>query len=152
NLQRAENENVASKRKPGRMAGFLARITGIGSIVAWAHGRADAKREVRHKAQTEALLRRHDHELKALDRHGAALARLEGREDRSAALAVKRESCRRLRAFPLKPEFDKALGRETAGDAGGDARRLAAQFRQSAKEKDFSPGDLQKAFERATSG
>lgn len=152
NMQRAENENIAGKRKPGRFASFLARITGIGNVVAWAHGRADAKRETRHKEQTEALVRRHDHELKALDRHGAALTRLERREDRSAALALRRESCRRLRTFPLKPEFDKALGREKPSEGGSEARRLAEQFRQSAKARDFSPGDLQKAFERAHSG
>jgi hypothetical protein len=152
NMQRAENENIASKRKPNRFTSFLARITGIGSVLAWAHGRADAKREVRHKAQIEALLRRHDHELKSLDRHEAALARLERREDRSASLALRRESCRRLRTFPLKPEFDKALGREKTSEGGSEARRLAAQFRQSAKARDFSPGDLQKLFERAHSG
>lgn len=152
NLQHAENENITSKRKPGRFTSFLARITGIGGVVAWAHGRADVKREVRHRQQTEALQRRHRHEIEAIDRHGAALLRLERREDRSAALAVKRESCRRLRTFPLKPEFDKALGHENKSEAGSEARRLAAQFRQSAKERDFSPGDLQKLFERAHSG
>jgi hypothetical protein len=150
NLQKAENETVKSGRRPGRFTSFLSRITGVGRVVAWAQGQGDKKREVRHRDQAERLMRRHAHELKAVERHERALDRLDTRENRAVATALKRESCRRLCAFPLKPEFNRGV----TGDASstvGDARRLAEQFRQRAREADFRKGDLQSAFERAKS-
>lgn len=151
NLQKAENDSVTSSRKTGRFTSFLSRITGIGRVVAWAHSQGDKKRDARHREQAERLMRRHSHELKAVERHEHALDRLDARENRAVATALKRESCRRLRAFPLKPEFDRAVAGD-ASSAAGDARRLAEQFRQRAKEADFRKGDLQSAFERAKAG
>ncbi len=151
NMQAGENEAIAAKRQPGRFTAFLTRITGVRNIVAWAHGQADKKRVARHARQTEALLLRHAHEQKAIDRHEAALDRIERRENASARLALRRETYWRLRVFPLKPEFDKAISAEQVSAAAGDARRLAEQFKQRAKDVDFRKGDLQKAYERATS-
>lgn len=96
-------------------------------------------------------MRRHAHELKAVERHERALDRLDTRENRAVATALKRESCRRLGAFPLKPEFNRGVAGDASSTAG-DARRLAEQFRQRAWETDFRKGDLQSAFERAKSG
>jgi hypothetical protein len=123
--------------------------------VAWARGKADSKRDAAQKQQIETLLRRHDREVKDMDRHYHALARLEVRENRSAANAELRQGYRALRerTFALKPEFDKALAAERkpeGGDSGG--RRTLDLFNRLAAGIGMSKGDLQAAFERATSG
>jgi hypothetical protein len=150
NLQQVENASVKSGRRQGRFTSFLARITGIGRVVAWTHGQDDKKREARHREQTDRLMRRHAHELKAIERHGYALDRLDARENRGVLTALRRESCRRLRAFPLKPEFNRGVTGDVSATAG--ARGLAEQFRHRAREADFRKGDLQSAFERAKAG
>src|ERR1700733_1320461 len=103
----------------------------------------------------ETLLRRHDREQKDMDRHYHALARLEVRENRSAANAELREGYRalRVRTFALKPEFDKALAVERkpqGGESGG--RSTLDLFNRLAAGIGMSKGDLQAAFERATAG
>jgi hypothetical protein len=155
-MQSAGNEDVAasrSERQPKGLAAFLTRITGIGSLVAWAQNKADQKRESAHKRQTETLLRRHDRELKEVDRHYRALDRLEARENRAADNAARREGYRklRLRTFELRPEFDKALTQPEATTAAGGGR-TAGLFNRLAAGMGFTKGDLQAAFERATAG
>src|ERR1035437_41729 len=156
-MQAAGNEGVAAartERQPKGLAAFLRRITGIGSLVAWAQNKANQKRESAHKRQTETLLRRHDRELKEVDRHYSALDRLEARENRAADNAGLREGYRklRLRTFALKPEFDKALTRPEATAAAGGGGKTAGLFNRLAAGMGFSKGDLQAAFERATAG
>jgi hypothetical protein len=156
-MQAAGNEGVGasrSERQPKGLAAFLTRITGIGSLVSWVQNKADQKRESAHKRQTETLLRRHDRELKEVDRHYSALDRLEARENRAADNAGLREGYRklRLRTFALKPEFDKALTRPEATAAAGGGGKTAGLFNRLAAGMGFSKGDLQAAFERATAG
>jgi hypothetical protein len=156
-MQAAEISGVAAARyekQPKGLAAFLTRITGIGKVVSWAQDKADRRREAEHKNQTEALQHRHGRELKEMDRHYTALDRLEKRENRAADNAVLRETYRslRVRAFALKPEFDKALTRQEATGASGDARKFSALFSRLAEGVGFTKGDLQAAFERAHSG
>jgi hypothetical protein len=150
-LRNLQNAADTSGRKPGRFTSFLARITGIGRLAAWAQGQGDRKREVRHREQSERLMKRHSHEMKAIERYEYALDRLDARENRGVATALKRESCRCLRTFPLKPEFDRAVAGDTSTATSG-ARSLAEQFRQRAQDLDFRKGDLQSAFDRVRSG
>jgi hypothetical protein len=157
-IHAAENEGVAAARldrQPKGLTAFITRITGIRNFVAWAQGKADSKRDAAQKKQTETLLHRHDRELKDMDRHYHALARLEARENRSAANAELREGYRalRVRTFALKPEFDKALAVERkpeGGESGG--RSTLDLFNRLAAGIGMTKGDLQAAFERATSG
>jgi hypothetical protein len=157
-MQAAGNTGVDAARlekQPKGLAAFLTRITGIGNLVSWVKNKADAIREATQKRQTETLLRRHDRELKEMDRHYHALDPLEARENRAADNAVQREGYRKLRVrtFELKPEFDKALARQDATTAtGGGAQKLSALFSRLAEGIGFTKGDLQAAFERATAG
>jgi hypothetical protein len=157
-IQAAEKAGVAAARlekQPKGLTAFITRITGIRNVVAWAQGKADSKRDAEQKRQTETLLRRHDRELKDMDRHYHALARLEVRENRSAANAELRKGYRalRVRTFALKPEFDKALTIERKpGDGGSGGRKTLDLFNRLAAGIGMTKGDLQAAFERATSG
>jgi hypothetical protein len=156
-MQAADNIDVAAarrERQPKGLAAFLTRITGIGSVVAWAQNKADAKREATHKQQTQSLLNRHDRELKELDRHYRALDRLEKRENRAVSTAVLREGYGKLRAraFDLKPEFDKALKAQEPTGAAGGGNKAVGLFNRLAAGLGFTKGDLQAAFERATTG
>src|ERR1035437_9398494 len=84
-IHAAEHSGVAAARletRPKGLTAFLTRITGIGSLVAGAQGKADSKREATKKQQTEPPPPRHDSELKEMDRHYLALHRLEVRENR----------------------------------------------------------------------
>jgi hypothetical protein len=91
-----------------------------------------------------------------MDRHYAALERLEKRENCSVRNAALREGCRklRIRTFALRPEFDKALkaNEPLPADGGSDARGIAAKFTRLAEGVGLTKGDLQAAFERATAG
>lgn len=157
-LQAAEKDGVIAARlekQPKGLAALLTRITGIGKVVSWVQDKADMRREAAHKQQTDALLRRHGRELKEMDRHDRALARLEARENRAASHALRREACRqlRVRTFALKPEFDKALAslrKPPSGETGGTGR--GSMFNRLASGIGLTRGDLQAAFERATSG
>ena len=127
-MQAAGNTGVDAARlekQPKGLAAFLTRITGIGNLVSWVKNKADAIREATQKRQTETLLRRHDRELKEMDRHYGALDRLETRENRAADNATQREGYRKLRVrtFELKPEFDKALARQEATSVTGGDRK-----------------------------
>jgi hypothetical protein len=71
-LQADEHGEVTAARaekQPKGLAAFLTRMTGIGRLREWVQGKADSMRESRHKAQTEALLRRQQHEMKEMERH-----------------------------------------------------------------------------------
>ena len=156
-MQAVGNTGVSAARlekQPKGLAAFLTRITGIGSLVSWVKNKADAIREATQKRQTETLLRRHDRELKEMDRHYGALDRLETRENRAADNATQREGYRKLRVrtFELKPEFDKALARQEATGAAGGGGRTVGLFNRLAAGIGFTKGDLQAAFERATAG
>jgi hypothetical protein len=161
-MQSTENTGVAAARldrQPKGLAAFLTRITGIGKVVAWAQNKANALRDATQKQQTESLLHRHARELKGMDRTYGALDQLENRENRSASTADRREGYRKLRVrtFALRPEFDKAIkAQEAAGDEadGGSKKpgRAVGLFNRLAAGIGFTKGDLQAAFERATSG
>jgi len=156
-MQADHHAEVAAERqekKPKGLAAFLTRITGIGRFVAWAQDKADRKRETAHRHETDALLRRHDRELKEMERHYGALDRLEKRENRAASNAALREGYRKLRArsFELKPEFDKALTRQEPAGTGGGGSKTPALFNRLASGVGLTRGDLQAAFERATAG
>ena len=154
-MQAGENTGIAAARfekRPKGLTAFLTRITGIGSLLAWAQTKQDQKREALHRHQAETLQRRHGLELKELDRTYHALDRLETRENRSAKTALMREGYRKLRvrSFALKPEFQKAVeGREAVKAAGSGGNKTAALFNRLAAGMGFSKGDLQRAFERA---
>jgi hypothetical protein len=157
-MQSTENTGVAAARldrQPKGLAAFLTRITGIGNLVAWAQNKANARRDATQKQQTESLLHRHDRELKEMDRTYRALDRLENRENRSASTAARREGYRKLRVrtFALRPEFVKALTRREAvgGESGGGSKKPGL-FNRLAAGIGFTRGELQAAFERATSG
>jgi len=157
-MQAAHHASVAAERQekqPKGLAAFLTRITGVGKIVAWAQEKADRKREELHKAETKALLKHQEREIRDMERHSRALDALEARENRSAAMASMREGYRglRQRTFALKPEFDKALARQQpSSGTSGDARKFSDLFKRIAEGVGFTKGDLQAAFERAHDG
>ena len=154
-MQAAHHASVAAERQekqPKGLAAFLTRITGVGKIVAWAQEKADRRREELHKAETKALLKHQEREIRDMERHYRALDALEARENRSAAMASMREGYRglRQRTFALKPEFDKALARQQpVSGTSGDARKFSDLFKRIAEGVGFTKGDLQAAFERA---
>jgi hypothetical protein len=157
--QQAENTGIIGARlqkQPKGFMAFLTRVTGIKLITDARHRQQDKARTATHKQQTEALQRTHGRELHDVDRRYRALDRLEARENRSAELALKRERFQILvlKKPPqrvLKPEFDRAAGlREAAGNTGSGG--LSAKFRHQAQDTGFRKGELQAAFERATSG
>jgi hypothetical protein len=154
-MQAVGNAGIAAARlekQPKGLTAFLTRITGIGSLLAWAQTKQDQKREAMQRHQADTLQRRHGLELKELDRTYRALDRLETRENRSAETALLREGYRKLRvrSFALRPEFQKAVeGREAVKAAGSGGNKTAALFNRLAAGMGFSKGDLQRAFERA---
>jgi hypothetical protein len=157
--QQAQNTGIIGARlqkQPKGFMAFLTRITGIKMITEARHQRQDKARAAEHKQQTEALRRTHGRELHDMDRRYRALDRLETRENRSVETALKREQFRIhvLKKPPqraVQPEFNRAAGlREATGNAGGGG--LAAKFRQKAEDGGVRRGELQAAFERATSG
>ena len=132
--QQAENAGVAGARlqkQPRGIMAFLTRVTGIKLIVEVRHRLQDKARAAGQQKQTAALQRTHDRELHDMDRRDRVLSRLETRENRSAALALKREECALLRKPPM--------------------RALAPEFNQAIKSVGMRKGELQAAFERATS-
>jgi hypothetical protein len=115
--------------------------------------REDVRRAEQHKDQADALRRRHDRELKGMDRHYKALDRLDARENRSAETALKREQFQKtlalLRKPPgrdIKPQFDRAAQPEqrTGTTGGGKAVTPKEDFEKAAK----PPVDLTEAFNR----
>ncbi len=157
-MQASDNAGVAAARaekQPKGLTAFLTRVTGVGRMVSWAQGKADRLRAAAQKEQMKALLGRHGRELKEMDRHDRALARLEARENRAAETAQLREGYRSLRdrSFALKPEFDKALLAQKKPASGeSEAKGYARLFNRLAGSVGLTKGDLQAAFERATSG
>jgi hypothetical protein len=146
--QQAQNAGIASARLQSQPQGFMAfltRVTGIKLMAGGWQKLQDKARAAGHKRQTEALKGTHERELHDMDRHYRALSRIEARENLSAELALKREQLHLLRKPParvLKPEFDRVaqpLYRQRTGTDGQEA--IAAR-----------KGELQAAFERATSG
>jgi hypothetical protein len=160
-IQADGNAGIAAARlekQPKGLTAFLTRITGIGSLLAWAQTKQDQKREALHRHQAETLQRRHGLELKELDRTYRALDRLETRENRSAETALLREGYRKLRvrSFALKPEFQRAAMEQEAvrGEAEGGSKKPGNKtiglFNRLAAGAGFTKGDLQRAYERAT--
>jgi hypothetical protein len=136
--QHEQNTGIAGARlqkQPRGFMAFLTRVTGIKMIVEKVQDKARAAAQ---QKQTAALQRTHDRELHDMDRRYRALERLEMRENRSAETALNREQFQDLLkkkppARVLKIEFEKALASRKVADTG------------------FSKGELQAAFERATS-
>ena len=165
-LQTAEKDGVLAARaakQPRGMLAFLSRITGIQAFIAARHSRQDAVREKAHKAEHEALDRRHGRERQEMDRRAAALAAIEARERQSLEIALKRQEFQKAREIiaggrilpELKPEFDRAAqgldirrgeGDSRAARKGQAARDFAASL---AGKPPLTRGDLQRAFELA---
>lgn len=180
-LQAAEKAGVLDARaakQPRGMLAFLARITGIQAYVAARHGRQDAAREKAHKAEGEALDRRHGRERHDMQRQYANLAAVETRERQSLEIALKRQEFQRVREiiaggkvlpeWQLKPEFDRAVNPAETRQEGGDSmaakkaqllrdfaaaadrqKQKTAEGGQSPKAPAFTKADLQRAFELA---
>ena len=180
-LQTAEKDGVLAARaakQPRGMLAFLSRITGIQAFIAARHSRQDAMREKAHKAEHEALDRRHGRERQEMDRRDAALAAVEARERQSLEIALKRQEFQKAREIiaggrilpELKPEFDRAAqGLDIRrGEADSLAARKAQLLRDFAKATDpqtarqktggageapkarsFTRAELQRAFELA---
>jgi hypothetical protein len=180
-LQTAEKDGVLEARaakQPRGMLAFLVRITGIQAYITARHGRQDAARTQAHKAEGEALARRHDRERHDMQRQYANLAAVETRERQSLEIALKRQEFQRVREiiagsrllpeWQLKPEFDRAVNPVEARQGGGDsmAAKKAQLLRDFARAADrqkqktgaggqapkgpaFSKADLQRAFELA---
>lgn len=107
-MQFAEISGVVSarlaKQRKGFMA-FLTRITGIQALTDRRQRREDVQRDTMHDEQKEALKRRHDREIKAMDRHFAALDRLDTRENKAVDTALKREAFQRnVQQMRLPPD------------------------------------------------
>jgi hypothetical protein len=173
-LQTAEKDGVLHARaakQPRGMLAFLARITGIQAYVAARHIRQDAAREKTHKAEQEALDRRHGRERHEMGRRYAGLAAVETRERQSLEIALKRREFQILAPKKppqrvLKPEFDRAVNLAVAMQGGGDSMAAkkeqlmrdfanatdphrTAQKGDTGKSPTFTKADLQRAFELA---
>jgi hypothetical protein len=157
--QQAQNTGIVSARlqkQPKGFMAFLTRVTGIKLVIEVRQKQQDKARAAAHKQQTEALQRTHGRELHEIDRRYRALDQQEARENRSVETALKREQFQLfvLKKPPqrvLKPEFDRAAEiREATGSAGSVG--LSAKFRHQAQDTGVRKGELQAAFERATSG
>jgi hypothetical protein len=157
--QQAQNTGIVSARlqkQPKGFMAFLTRVTGIKLVIEVRQKQQDKARAAEHKQQTDALQRTHGRELHEIDRRYRALDQQEARENRSVETALKREQFQLfvLKKPPqrvLKPEFDRAAGiREATGSAGSG--ELSAKFRHQAQDSGVRKGELQAAFERATSG
>lgn len=161
-LQTAGKDGVLDARagrQPRGMLAFLARITGVQAYMAARHARQDAAREKAHKAEHEALARRHGRERHDMERRFAALTAVETRERQSLEIALKRQEFQRVREIiaggrilpPLTPEFARAADPNQTGQqtGGGESPkgRLAALF--SRRAQPFTRGDLQNAYEKA---
>lgn len=158
--QQAQNAGIASARLQSQPLGFMAfltRVTGIKMIAGAWQKLQDKARAAEHKRQTKALRRTHDRELNDIDRRDLALSRIEARENLSAELAVKRERFQLLvlkkpPARVLKTEFERAAQRLYQQRTGTeDGKPLKDSFRKAA-DIGSRKGELQAAFERATSG
>ena len=156
-MQQAANTGVVSARlakQPKGLLAFLARITGIKMIAEARQKREDARRQEQQKQQAEALQRRHDRELKGMDRHYRALARLEARENRSVETALKREAFQKTLALLRKPPGRRneaairprraAQVQQRTGTGDGKAVTPTDDFQNAAK----APVDLTEAFNR----
>jgi hypothetical protein len=138
-------------KQPKGVLALLTRITGIRTIIDRRHEKQDRVRTQEHKAQTEALQKRHGRELHEAERRSRALSRLEARENKSVVTAFKREMFQQIleRAVPkkkpviaLKPEFDRAAQQADGRTGTGDAR--AQKFNKAAQ----PPVDLVQEFNR----
>jgi hypothetical protein len=180
-LQAAEKDGVLDARaakQPRGMLAFLTRITGIQAYMAARHSRQDAAREKAHKAEGEALDRRHGRERHDVQRQSANLTAVETRERQSLEIALKRQQFQRvseiiaggkvLPAWQLKREFDRAVNPAEARQEGGDSmaakkaqllrdfaraadlhKQKTGEGGQSPKGPTFTKADLQRAFELA---
>jgi hypothetical protein len=132
----ADNTGIVSTRlakQPKGLLAFLTRITGISILVASRQRQEDVARGGRQEQERLSLHRRHDRELKEIDRRARVLDRLELRENRAAATALHREEFQRVRgkiiempvrkepAREVKPDFDRAAWPELqrTGTDGG---------------------------------
>jgi hypothetical protein len=166
-LQAAEKDGVLDARaakQPRGMLAFLARITGIQAYITARHSRQDTTREKAHKAEGEALDRRHGRERHEMERLSVNLAAVETRERQSLERALKRHEFQRVREIiadgrispELKPEFARAAQGTDIRTGEGDSRaaRKGQAVRDFAAARAGKPpvtkGDLQAAFERAT--
>ena len=159
--QQAQNAGIASARlqrqQPQGLMAFLTRVTGIKIIAGAWQKLQDKARAAEHQRQTKALKRTHDRELHDMDRRDHALSQIEARENLSAELAVKRERFQLLvlKKPPervLKTEFDRVANRLYRQRTGTeDGKPLKDSFGKAA-DIGSRKGELQAAFERATSG
>jgi hypothetical protein len=159
--QQAQNAGIASARlqrqQPQGLMTFLTRVTGIKIIAGAWQKLQDKARAAEHQRQTKALKRTHERELYDIERRDLVLSRIEARENLSAELAVKRERFQLLvmKKPPervLKTEFDRAAqGIYQRRTGTEDGKPLKDSFGKAA-DIGSRKGELQAAFERATSG
>jgi hypothetical protein len=93
-LQEADISAVAAARlakKPKGLIAFLSRITGVRALQDARARRDDIKRTALQQQEKDALKRRHDRELKGMDRRFVALERLEAYENKSIDAHVRRD-------------------------------------------------------------
>jgi hypothetical protein len=156
-LHEAHNAGIVTARlnkQPKGILAFLSRVTGIQTIIEKRQHKQDQQRAQEHKQQAQALQGRHHRELHESDRRARALGRLEARENRSVATALKREEFERIIAKKpparvLKPEFDRAAQQIQARTGTDDSRglqkgTLIEAFTRPAK----PPVDLVQEFNR----
>ena len=130
-----------AEKKPGRIMGFLARITGIKAFRDARQNREDKSRADLHARQLRTLDERHERERRDIRRRERDLAAVETRENQSLEQALKRETFLRAIKRPreITPEFTRAAQPEMERRRGEDTRTL-------------DPGDLSATFGRSASG
>ena len=133
-------------RQPKGLLAFVVRITGLKALTQARHARQDRLRDARQRRETKSLDRRHARELHDLDRSARALDRLEGRENRGALNALRRDEIQREAARAIKPEFDRAASGEHQRTGTDDTRAPApkSDFDNPAR----PPLDLVEEFNR----
>jgi len=115
----------------------------------------DERRAEQQKEQAVALQRRHDRELKEMDRHYSALDRLDARENRAAQTALHREEFQRIADLirkpagrELKPDFDRTAKPMLERTGTDDGRTQEATAAKAAEEKKQEKGKLVSLFNR----
>jgi hypothetical protein len=130
-----------AEKQPGRIMGFLRRITGLQAFDERMRSKEDKGRDALHKRQLQALDERHDREARDIRRRERDLKALEVRENAGLDQTLKRETFLRAinRPREITPDFTRAAEPETARERqDGDGRDGPR----------FDPGDLSAAFRR----
>lgn len=152
-LQRGENDGVASSRKPpGRIVAFLSRITGIQAWIDYRRHRDDEARQQDHRRQAQALDARHERERQEIDRRARDLAAIDAREKHSLETALAREDFQRIAGRDdkvLQPEFTRAAAaRKDIVKEQGDEGRQPGLSGGARRDTRIEKGTLTALFNR----